>query len=182
MLTRNSQSHLMHPLARSGAIALALVAGLLGSACEGETGPPNEQAIRALIDQAEEYAESRDLEAFRDLISEDYVDPRGNNRQSVVLMLNYYFSANRSIHLLTRAPQVHFTDSSHADVLVFVAMAGRPIAGVEQLSSLNADLYHVYASVAEEGDEWRITSARWARGWEPDVEVSDAGRILRDRR
>ena len=163
-------------------LSTMLLGGLLAAACASETGPPVEEAIRALIDQAEQHAENRDLEAFRELISEDYADPRGNNRQSLLLMLNYYFSANRSIHLLTRTPQVHFTDSSHADVLVFVAMAGRPIAGVDQLSSLNADLYHVFASVAEDDDEWKITSARWARGWEPDTDVSGAGRILRDRR
>jgi hypothetical protein len=182
MQVHGSKSHFMHPLARCAAVALALAVGLLVAACRDEAGPPVEEAIRALIDRAEQHAENRDIESFRNLISEDYKDTRGNNRQSVLLMLNYYFSANRSIHLLTRAPQVHFTDSSHADVLVFVAMAGRPIAGPDQLSSLNADLYHVYASVAEEGDEWKITSARWARGWEPDVDASGAGRILRDRR
>jgi hypothetical protein len=162
--------------------ALALVLGLVLVSCGKEDRPPAETEVRALIERAERLAEEGDIEAFRDLISEDYSDGRGNNRQSIVLLLNYYFSANRNIHLLTRTPQVHLPDSTHADLLVFVAMAGRPIAGPDRLTTVNADLYHVYASVALEGDVWRITSARWARGWEAEMDAAAAGRILRDRR
>ena len=163
-------------------IVTTLLFGLVLTSCEQEQGTPAEEEVRALVEQAEGYVEEGDLEAFRKLISDDYADAHGNNRQSVSLLLNYYFSANRNIYLLTRTPQVHFRDSSHADILVFVAMAGRPIGGSDQLSALNADLYHVYASVADEEDEWRITSARWARGWEPETDAAGAGRILRDRR
>jgi hypothetical protein len=165
---------------RYGSVILCLA--VLLAACKAESHRPREGEIRSLIDRAEELAEAADLEGFRDLVSDDYTDPRGNSRQSLLLMVNYYFATNRTIHLLTRTPQVHFADSSHADVLVFVAMAGRPIAGPDQLAALNADLYHVYASVAEEDDEWRIISAWWARGWEADLDASGAGRILRDRR
>lgn len=150
----------------------ALVVGLVilaASGCAEESHAPREGEIRALISRAEELAEDRNLEAFRDLVSDDYSDARGNSKQSLVLLLNYYFSANRSIHLLTRVPQIHFADSSHADLLVFVAMAGRPISA-EQLAGMNADLYHVFATVVEEDDGWKIVAAQWARGWEVELE------------
>ncbi len=166
----------------SGRIAAASLLALvvIGSGCSAEQTSSREAEVRALISQAEELAERRDLEAFRELVSEDYKDARGNTRQSVLMMLNYYISANRSIHLLTRVPEVSFVDSTEADVLVFVAMAGRPIGGADQLRALNADLYHVFASVAEEDGAWKIRSARWARGWEAELDEVAGRRILRE--
>lgn len=152
--------------------SIVFVAGLLllwSAGCDEVDRPPREAEIRALVVEAERLAESRDLEAFRDLISDEYADSRGNNKQSVVLLLNYYFSANRSVHLLTRVAHVSFVDSTHADLLVFVAMAGRPISA-ETLSGMNADLYHIFASVVEREDGWKISAARWARGWEVDAD------------
>ncbi len=158
-----------------------LFAGALLSGCAEADRPPREAEVRALIERAEGLAEDRNLEEFRELISEEYSDSRGNNRESVLLVLNYYMSANRSIHLLTRVPQINFVDSTHADLLVFVAMAGRPITATDQLSGMNADLYHVFTSVVEEDDGWKISAARWARGWEAELDGGTATNPL-DRR
>ncbi|MBT8401099.1 MAG: hypothetical protein KJO98_11530 [Rhodothermia bacterium] len=151
-----------------------LLATLLVAACSQSPESPVEARVRAMIDQAEELAEAGDVKGFSELLSDDYKDDRGNNKQSLSMLLNYYLSAHRSIYLLTRTPQIDLPDSSSAQMVVFVAMAGSPISGVEQLGSLRADLYHFYVDAVEEDGEWRIRSSRWGRGWDIENPPSDA--------
>ena len=161
------------PPGRIVAPVLLLSVTLVLSSCSRPNESPVEQRVRALIDQAEALAEARDVQGFGELLSDDYRDDRGNSKQSVTALLNFYLSAHRSVHLLTRTPQIELPDSTSAEMLVFVAMAGSPITEVDQLSSLRADLYHFYVHAQEEDGEWRIRRTRWGRGW--DVEGPTTG-------
>ncbi len=149
-------------------MSAAALLGWFAVSCSQSPQTPAEARVRAMIDSAEELAEAGDVGGFSELLSEDYKDDRGNTKQSLSMLLNYYLSAHRSVHLLTRTPRIDLPDSTSAEMVVFVAMAGSPISGVEQLGSLRADLYHFYVQAKEEDGEWRILSTRWARGW--DVE------------
>ena len=152
----------------------AVLGTLLVASCSQAPESPVEARVRAMIDAAEEFAEAGDIKGFSELLSDDYKDDRGNTKQSLSMLLNYYLSAHRSVHLLTRTPRIELPDSSSAQMIVFVAMAGSPISGVEQLGSLRADLYHFYVDAKEEDGEWRIRSSRWGRGWDVENPPSDA--------
>ncbi len=148
--------------------------------CARADQSPAEAQVRALIERAEELAEAGDVEGFSELISDEYTDDRRNSKQSLMLLLNYYLSAHRSVHLLTRTPRIDLPDSTSAEMLVFVAMAGSPITGVEQLGSLRADLYHFYVQAQEEDGDWKILRSRWGRGWDVEgLEVDAPGSPLR---
>ncbi len=153
---------------RIGRLAILIVV-VLFAACADESSTPREARIRALIDNFEDLAEKGEVRALSDLISEEYADARGNKKASLQLLLTHYIGRHRSIHLLTRTARVDLQDSTHADVLVFVAMAGRPISSVRDLGAVRADLYHFNVAVAEEDGEWRVVGARWERGWDADV-------------
>ena len=160
----------VHVLPRYGSRRVfAIILAVTGwCACSSGPASPVEERVRSLVDEAEELAEAGDAQGFGRLLSDDYRDERGNSKQSAILLLTHYLSSHRSIHLLTRTAQVNLADSTNAEMLVFVAMAGRPIAGIEELGSMRADLYHFVVGAREEDGEWRIRRTRWGRGW--DVE------------
>ena len=47
-------------------------------------------------------------------------------------------------------------------------MAGAPIAGVEDLVKLRADLYRFDFSLGDEEGEWKLTGAVWRRATAKD--------------
>lgn len=143
--------------------ALALLALLGLFACADEPASPEEH-VRALITQAETAAEQRDLDALKALISDAYRDDRGNAKQNIATLINFYFLQNRSIHLLTRLDTLAFADSAQAEARLFVALAAQPIGEASLLSLARAALYRFDVTVVDEGNgAWRVTQAAWQR-------------------
>jgi hypothetical protein len=139
-------------------VAVALLAG---PACSPEPESP-EARIRALLDQMEVAAEQKDLGPLKAMVSEQYSDERGNDRQAVLGLLTYHFLRNQSIHLLTRVRAIEFPEPGRATVSVYVAMAGRPIPDADALTRLRADLYRFEFRLAEGGESgWLVTGAAW---------------------
>jgi len=128
----------------------------------GEPDTP-EARVRALLTNAEAAAESMDAAAMKPLVSETYLDDRGQNKQAVVAMLTFYFMRHDSVHLLTRVDSIAIPGDGTATATVFVAMAGTPILGVDQLAGMRADLYRFGFALVDEDDEWRVTGATWRR-------------------
>ncbi len=118
--------------------------------------------MRALLERAEDAVEQQDLGELKPLVSERYADDRGQDKRAVEGLLTYYFFRNQAIHLLTRIASLALSEPERAEVVVFVGMAGRPIAGPEELGGLRADLYRFEFSLAQEdGSNWRVTRASW---------------------
>ncbi len=137
-------------------------------ACAGEPESP-EARILALIERAEVAAEERDVKALREMISERYADEQGRDKAALKALLAFHFLRNQSVHLLMRAADIALPVPERAEVVVFVAMAGRPIPGPEALAGLRADLYRfdlVFEEVEE--NEWRLVRASWRRAVRDD--------------
>lgn len=158
----------MRPLAGPPPLAVAavLLAGLLPAAlplaCASKGSP--EARVRAFVAGAETAAEARDLAAIKDMVAEGYRDDAGRNRRGLMAILGVHFMSNESIHLLTRVAQVRFPEEGGAEATVFVAMAGTPIPGAEELRRIRADLYRFDVLLEEAaGGRWRLASAQWRR-------------------
>ena len=147
----------------SAALFAALV---LACASEPES---SEARILALLERAEVAAEERDVKALREMISERYADEQGRDKAALRALLAFHFLRNQSVHLLTRAGEIALPTPERAEVVVFVAMAGRPIPGPEALAGLRADLYR-FDLVFEEAEEneWRLVRAGWRRAVRDD--------------
>lgn len=129
--------------------------------CAPELDSP-ESRVRALLVQAERAAEARDAEALGELVGEDYRDDRGNNRRTVLGLLTYYFLRNRTVHLLTRIRSLEAPEPERVEATLLVAMAGRPIPGVEGLARIRADLYRFdFVFALDPDDDWRVVRAEW---------------------
>ena len=137
-------------------LPLALAAML--QACSGEDSP--EQALRALIDSAEDAAERRSAGDLLELIHDDYRDRKGYDKKQVAGLLRAYFFQNRNIHLLTRIDAIEWLGDEQAVVRLHVAMAGSAISDIDALASLRARIYRFEVNLVRNG-EWQIQQASW---------------------
>lgn len=144
---------------RAGVAALGLC--VLATACSGEPASTAEQQLRALIAQAEEAAERKDIAVLRRTLSERYADAHGNDRRAIEGILRGHFLRHQSIHLLTRVAAIALPAPGRAQATIYVAMAGRPVATAEELVRLKADLYRFDLFLEKEGGEWRVLRAEW---------------------
>jgi hypothetical protein len=142
----------------------ALVAALLLVGCAGEPMSP-EQEIEALFQRFKVSASERDVGAALDLISDDYADAAGHDKNAIKGLVLRYFTGHEAIHVfhLVRGLELAAPpDAAH--VRVSAALTGAPVAEVGELETLNADLFKFEFSVAREADGvWRIRSGRWSR-------------------
>ena len=138
------------------------------AACPAEPDSPEAQ-VRALFARAETAAEQKDAGALKDLVSENYADDGGHDRQAIAGLLTFHFLRHQSIHLLTRVHAIGFPEPTRAAATIFVAMGGTPILVVDDLARVRADLYRFDFDLADEADgDWRVTRAAWRRATPDD--------------
>ncbi len=148
-----------HPCTVIGLLGLALV---LLAGCRGErTGP--EAQVRTLIQEALTAAEQKSVGTLRAMISEKYADEQGQNKRGIEALLRLHFLRNETLHLYARVPSVTLPQPDRAEAVVLVAMAGVPIASVQDLPALRADLHRFEIGFAREDKTWRVQRAAWRR-------------------
>ncbi|MCP3668498.1 MAG: hypothetical protein GY696_39450 [Gammaproteobacteria bacterium] len=140
---------------------------LLVTGCSGDPETP-EARIRAMIAAGESAVEERSLGEIKALISPDYKDANHLDRRGVVRILAGYFLRNKSIHLLTQIDAVELPTPETARVRLYVAMAGQPVAGLQGLSNIRADLHRFDLDLKQEEGEWRVISGQWQRAAKAD--------------
>lgn len=144
-------------------LVLSPLLGLsLLAACQRERPPPEAQ-VRGLIQEAVAAAEQKRLGALRDMISDHYRDDQGQDKRAVENLLRLQFLRNENLHLFARIPSVTMTASDHAQAIALVAMAGVPIASVQELATLRADLHRFEIDFVLETKQWRVKRAVWRR-------------------
>ena len=144
-------------------IKLLSVSLLLLTSCSQDANSPEEQ-IQSTISAMEAAVEQRSLDSVRELVSSEYKDEWNGSRRTALRSLMFYFQGHQSIHLLTRTSDIQITDDGkRASAIVYVGMAGKPVEESEVLIDMNADLYRFDVDLLADGDEWRVSSARWQR-------------------
>lgn len=144
-------------------LVLSTLLGLsLLTACPRERPAPEAQ-VRALIQEAVAAAEQKRLGTLRDMISERFRDDQGQDKRAVENLLRLQFLRNESLHLFARIASVTLAQPDRAQAIVLVAMAGVPIASVQDLATLRADLHRFEIDIALESKEWRVQRAAWRR-------------------
>lgn len=129
---------------------------LLLSACGSSDADP-EEALREWVARGEVAVEERDRGGVLDLISEDYADSRGNDRDRIGDILRAYFFRQQSITLLTDIDEVTFYDNTAAQVTLSVGMAGTNGGAL----GFNADAYQFQLELQRPDDDWLLIGARW---------------------
>ena len=138
------------------AVLLLALAG-----CGGQPESP-ETEIRTFVAQAQAATEARNARDLRALIAEDYVDAKGNDHKAIENLIRLHIFRNQSIHVLTRIRAIEFPEPERALVIVMAALAGRPVANVDELAGLNANVYRFDLELIRRGkDDWQVRHAAW---------------------
>ena len=140
--------------------ALGLLSALAVLAGCGAGDP--EAEIRALLAEAEEAAEARDVGFFSAVLADGYRDARGNDRDEMLRQLRGYFVANQRIEILSRVDEIVVEDDGSARAVVHAGMVGRR-AGAELIDGIDADLYRFELTLVNDGAEWQVASADFRR-------------------
>ena len=133
-------------------VILAATAG-----CGGADASDPEAEIRAWIDAMETHAEAKERRDIVDNISDVYADGRGNRRDDINNILRVYFLRQNSIALLTSIDEIRLLGDDAAEVSLTVGMAGTQNSGL----GFSADRYDFELELENDGDNWRLVSARW---------------------
>jgi hypothetical protein len=129
----------------------ALLAGCGGPA----VGP--EAALRQWIADAEAAAEDLDRRSLVAMVSANYADGRGNNRDAVDKLLRFYFLRQKSVALAMKIDKLTVIDETAAELLVTAAGVGTTTRAL----GVNADAYQFALELAKDDDEWKLIGARW---------------------
>lgn len=151
---------------RPSLLLVSAVLLLAQTGCDHTVSPEDE--IRALVREAEIAAEERQAGDFARLISSQYGDERGNNKDEIVRLLRLQLIRNQVIYLLVRVGDIKVTSDITATAVIRVAMAGGPLESFEDLARLDAEFYRFDLELVKESGKWRIMRARWGRALEMD--------------
>jgi len=140
----------MRTLCTLGVVVLAL------AACGGPSSAPEEQ-LRAWVAAGVDAAKDKNRRELVSMISETYVDARGNERGDIENLLRVYFLRQHKIALLTSIEQITVYADTAAKVEMTVGMAGTN----DSVMGLSADAYRFELELEKDADEWQLISARW---------------------
>ena len=125
-------------------ITVCMICAML-AACGGPaTGP--EEALRQWLADAETAAEDLDRRGLVAMISENYADGRGNDKDSVDKLLRFYFLRQKSVELVMKIDELTVIDETAAEILVTAAGVGMTTRAL----GINADAYQ-FALELEKG-------------------------------
>ena len=127
----------------------------------GETNS-SEDAFRQTLTKMEQSIEQRNVDDFMDHINENYSDSQSRDRDDIRRIAMLHVLRNKNLHLFRHTTSMQFVENESAQVVVLVAIAGRPIDSVESLSTLNAELMKFHVDFVFD-QEWTAISADWSR-------------------
>ena len=110
----------------------------------------------------EQAIEQRNVDDFMDHINESYSDSQSRNRDDIRRIAQLHVLRNKNLHLFRHITSMDFVEDKSAQVVVLVALAGRPIDSVESLSSLKAELMKFHVRFIFD-QQWTVVSADWSR-------------------
>ncbi len=136
-------------------ITVCMIYGLL-AACGGPTAGP-EEALRQWVADAEAAAEDLDRRGLVAMVSDNYADGRGNDRDAISNILRLYFLRQRSVVLVMKIDKLTVIDETAAEILVTAAGFGRTTRAL----GVNANAYQFSLELEKDDDRWVLIGARW---------------------
>jgi hypothetical protein len=131
-----------------------LVSGLFGC---GDPPTPPEEALRAWVAEGQRLVEEQDRRGLMAMVSDNYADARGNDRDAIEKLFVIYFLRANGIKLLTSVEDVRVFDETAAEIDLKVAMA----ATHDGVLGFSADAYNFQLELVRDGDDWSLISGRW---------------------
>lgn len=129
---------------------------LLIASCGGPEGSA-EEALRAWVNRGELAAEEKDRSTLLEMISENYLDARGNDHKQIGDLLRLVFFRQNSIALLTNIDSINLSGETAAKIELSIGMAGTKDSAL----GFSADAYQFEFELVKDDDDWILIGARW---------------------
>ena len=142
--------------AANRALCLAVAALVILAGCGDPPSEP-EAELRAWVDAGIASVETKQRRAVVGMVSEAYVDGRGNERSDLDKLLRVYFHRMNNIKLLPKIEEITIYGDTAAQLVLTVGMAGTN----DGILGFSADAYRFELEVEKDGAEWLLISARW---------------------
>jgi hypothetical protein len=167
MIKVRGKTHTMLLSGKTGRVLISLAAVLWLSACSSPPPESPEALVKKTLQELEEAAEARSLQAFMKHISPDYQDHRGDSWEDIQRLVQFQYIRNQNIHIYSNVTSLTI-EGDMATAEVNVAMAARAADLQSQTSRLRADTHRfsVLLTPSESGDQWLVSSVSWQRGWQ----------------
>jgi len=136
-------------------ITISMICALL-AACGGPSGGP-EEALRQWVAEAQTAAGDLDRRSLVAMISENYADARGNDRDAIDKLLRLYFLRQKSVVLVMKIDEMTISDETAAEILLTVAGVGT----TTRAFGVNADAYQFSLELEKGDDDWLLIGASW---------------------
>jgi len=126
---------------------VSVIAATMLTACGAKSS--DEEQVRALIDQVETAAESRDASDVLEHVADDYGDSSGLDKRELQNFLRGYFLSHPKLELVVNIESLEFPVDGLAQAVVSVATVelGDP------------DLQRLKVELRRAGGEWRVARA-----------------------
>jgi hypothetical protein len=141
-------------------LLVGLLAGGLLACGDPPTAP--EEALRAWVVEGQRLAEAKDRGGLMDMISKDYTDARGNDRDAIEQLFRLYFLRANNIVLLTTIERVRVFDDSAGEIDLKVGMG----ATHDGVLGFSGDVYNFELELVRDGDDWLLIAGRWGEAGE----------------
>jgi hypothetical protein len=148
-------------------LAIALLIALTSGCSEPAKSPEDE--IREFIAAGVAAAEDRDAGTLKDMVTRDYRDRRGYDREQIGKLLRLYFFRHKNIHLFYKIREINLIGREEARVTLHAAMAGQAITSPSLLSSLRARIYRFELDIVKD-DVWRVRGGEWSPASASDLQ------------
>ncbi|MBW2240942.1 MAG: hypothetical protein JRH01_03065 [Deltaproteobacteria bacterium] len=141
------------------AVAWLGVGLLLLTSCSAEVETPEVQ-IRRTLAALETAAESGDVSGFKELVSEQYTDAQGHDKQALGVYVAFQVMRNGNRHIVLRVRDVLVISPGSAEVTLIAGIGGTRGAG--DALSLHGNVYQIDVDLEEEETgTWRLAWAQW---------------------
>ena len=138
------------------ALCLAAAALVILTGC-GDLPSEPEAELRVWVESGIASVEAKERRAVVGMVSDAYVDARGNERSDLDTLLRVYFHRMNNIKLLPKIEEITIYDDTAAQLVLTVGMAGTN----DGILGFSADAYRFELEVEKYGSDWRLISARW---------------------
>jgi hypothetical protein len=120
-----------------------------------------EDEIKAIVKDAAIAAEAKDMKKVMGLISKDYKDSEGNDRDAVKGILFYHFMRGGDISVfITSIDAEASADSAVAEARAVLVM-GKKIREIKDIVPEEAAGYGFTIFFKREDGDWKVRSAEW---------------------
>jgi ketosteroid isomerase-like protein len=134
------------------------ISAVLFLACRPKT---DENRIRELLQEAAQDIEQKDISRLTGLLSDDYTDQWGRDKNQTKDMVETYFSEFRGIVIHVLGTRFDELDLAKASIQTDVALSSGAARALRKLVPASPDNYRFEITLVKKQDRWLITYARW---------------------